>query len=378
MGFLVYGNDVRTGEVAPRFISNAPTEAEARVHGTERGMAVTAVVPCADDRSGPDLGESAATYSQVESEIDAPVIEAREFRRELLARSPHVYVTNVLIAANCVVFLAMAISGISPISPVSADLVGWGANWGPRTTDGEWWRLVSSLFIHIGIVHLLANMLAFALVAPTVERMVGSTTFLLLYLIAGIGGGLLSVYWSPLRPEAGASGAIFGIYGVLVGLLLRERGSLGKQTQLKSFLFYFLSYNLLYSFLPNVSLTAHLGGFFTGFFGTFMVVRGPLPTTARREATRNIFVVFYGLALVALAGAALHYRYGQLGPELINSALASERQTPDATRIVFGILELVGTGFGAFMVERALRDIILGSRSCRWPDTLGRIVTGLH
>lgn len=176
---------------------------------------------------------------------------------------PQVYVLPVLLICNLVVFALMLLRGIHPMEPAIDSLIAWGANYGPRTTGGEWWRLGSAMFVHIGVPHLLFNMIALWSVGGFMERMLGSVGFLALYLLAGLTGSLASVAWSPLVVSAGASGAIFGLYGGLVGVLLRRRalmpGMLRASLQANALVF--LGYNLLDSFgREGIDMAAHLGG----------------------------------------------------------------------------------------------------------------------
>src|SRR5262249_31538048 len=158
--------------------------------------------------------------------------------------------------------------GVSVADPTIPDLLRWGADFGPKTTSGEWWRLFTSMFIHIGIIHLLVNMWVLAAAGPLVERMIGNAGFLLMYLLAGLSGSLASLLWDPLVVSAGASGAIFGIYGALFGLLLRQSRSIHVQAlaQLRNSGFVFLLFNLFQGlFQPKVDFTAHIGGLVGGF-----------------------------------------------------------------------------------------------------------------
>jgi rhomboid protease GluP len=107
-------------------------------------------------------------------------------------------------------------------------LVAWGASFGPRTTNGEWWRLVTSTFVHTGTLHLLVNMAVLLQVGAVLERLVGRLAFTGVYLSAGTFVGLANLSSRPLAVTAGASGAIFGLYGLLLAaaiwqLLQRRR-----------------------------------------------------------------------------------------------------------------------------------------------------------
>jgi rhomboid protease GluP len=103
-------------------------------------------------------------------------------------------------------------------------LIAWGANYGPDTiTNGQWWRLLTSMFLHIGIVHLAFNMIVLLQIGPFVERLVGNVGFLIVYFVSGFAGNVTSLVWNPYTVSAGASGAIFGLYGLLLGFLLMSR-----------------------------------------------------------------------------------------------------------------------------------------------------------
>ena len=94
-------------------------------------------------------------------------------------------------------------------------LIEVGAKYTPLLLDGEWWRLVTTMFIHIGFLHLMMNSLALYFLGTLVERMYGSLRFFGIYVVAGITGSIVSI-WTNLSIGAGASGAIFGLFGALL------------------------------------------------------------------------------------------------------------------------------------------------------------------
>src|SRR5690625_6084003 len=94
-------------------------------------------------------------------------------------------------------------------------LIQFGAKYNPAMIDGEWWRLISSMFLHIGFFHLAMNMLALYYLGVAVERIYGSRRFLMIYFLAGIAGSLTSFAFS-INVSAGASGAIFGLFGAML------------------------------------------------------------------------------------------------------------------------------------------------------------------
>jgi Rhomboid family len=120
-----------------------------------------------------------------------------QFAARLIAQSPKVPVTVALVAINTLVFIATLIAGAEWIIPVGKVQIAWGSNFGPYTADGEWWRLLTSLFIHFGIPHVVLNMIALVMFGPLVERLYGSVNYLAVYLMAGVAGGLASISWQP-------------------------------------------------------------------------------------------------------------------------------------------------------------------------------------
>jgi rhomboid protease GluP len=138
--------------------------------------------------------------------------------------TPRVYVTPTLIILNVIIFGLMVISGVPALNPTALTLMQWGANFGPLTLGGQWWRMLASLFLHFGVIHLLLNMVFLANIGSFIEKVFGNVAYLILYLTAGIAGGAAGLAWhSFFAVSAGASGAIFGLYGALVAVLLRCR-----------------------------------------------------------------------------------------------------------------------------------------------------------
>jgi rhomboid protease GluP len=226
----------------------------------------------------------------------------QEFHRTLAELTPRVFVTWVLIAANALVFIAMAATGVHLMEPTITDLLAWGANLGAQALAGEWWRLFTCTFVHVGVIHFLLNMWVLATVGPLVERMVGNTGFLVLYVLSGLCGSLASVVWDPVIVSAGASGAVFGVYGGLLAILLRQQGSvpISALVQIRNSALGFVGYNLFYGITrPNVDMAAHLGGLAGGFL-IGLVLSQPFEVDAvRRRTTRNVTALALGALLLA-------------------------------------------------------------------------------
>jgi rhomboid protease GluP len=225
--------------------------------------------------------------------------------------------TIVLITLNVLVFLLMVFQGVSFYNPTADSVLKWGADYGPLTLHGQWWRMLASTFLHFGIVHLLFNMFVLLNIGLFMENLAGRFSFVVLYLVCGLGGSAVSLAWHPVIVSAGASGAIFGLYGALLGFLLRHRGSISPEAlaSQRSAALTFVGYNLLFGLRPGVDNSAHLGGLATGFvLGLFMI---PAPSASSFSATpaelapsssfngRVIVAVVLGLALIAVPMLAL-------------------------------------------------------------------------
>ena len=191
-----------------------------------------------------------------------------EFGPKLIAQSPRVPITVALVAINTLVFVASLLAGAEWLIPVGKMQIAWGSNFGPYTTDGEWWRLLTSLFIHFGIAHLVLNMIALVMFGPLVERLYGSVNYLLIYILAGIAGSLASISWRPDINSAGASGAIFGILGALLAAQLRAKDTFPPDIlrPIRNTALVFLALSLYAGFrYKGIDNAAHLGGVTTGF-----------------------------------------------------------------------------------------------------------------
>lgn len=175
------------------------------------------------------------------------------------------FITPILIYANIGLFLIMTILGLGFISFKGQDLLEWGANYGPLTKDGEWWRLFTSTFLHGGLMHLLANMYGLLFVGIFLEPLLGKTKYLATYVLTGILASIASIWWYDATVSVGASGAIFGLYGVFLAFLLTK---IFPPDFAKSFLIstaVFVGFNLLMGLTGGIDNAAHIGGLLSGF-----------------------------------------------------------------------------------------------------------------
>lgn len=211
-------------------------------------------------------------------------------------RSPR---TTLLIKLNVAAFLLMVLTGISPFNPSPAALLRWGANVGPLSLGSEPWRLVVANYLHVGIIHLGFNMWCLWNLGALAERIFEPWSYFLIYTACGIAGSLASVWGHPLVVGVGASGAIFGLAGALIGALYFGRLPIPGEAirgTLKS-LVSFAGYNLLFgAMVPGIDNLAHIGGFLTGLaLGAALANSLTAPPQARAARRRVVF------AAVALA-----------------------------------------------------------------------------
>lgn len=181
------------------------------------------------------------------------------------------FITPILIYINLMIFVIFVFSGFGLILFKASDLLVWGANFRPLTSNGEWWRLLTSVFLHGGIMHLVANMYGLLFVGQFLEPVLGSKKYIIIYIITGILASLASIWWYEDTVSVGASGAIFGLYGVFLALLLTKvfPPDFGKQFLIS--ISVFIGFNLLMGLTGGIDNAAHLGGLLSGFIIGFIL-----------------------------------------------------------------------------------------------------------
>jgi rhomboid protease GluP len=212
------------------------------------------------------------------------------------------------VAINCLVFLAMVAFHVSAVTPTTDQLMHWGAdNAGAVLINGEWWRIVTAMFVHVGFLHLALNMWCLWNLGLLAEPLLGSAGVLTVYILTGAAGNLLStlVNWMwPLHEAgvvvfpvgAGASGAVFGIAGALIILLKSHRLPVPplELHKLRRSVIYFAALNLVLGLSisfgtrvigsgVSIDNMAHLGGFTCG-----LIFAAPL--VPRIGASRELFL----------------------------------------------------------------------------------------
>ena len=263
------------------------------------------------------LGDTALT-------LQCPACDLRQREAEqapalqiaVAAPSQSFPITIGLIGLNALVFAIMVVRGVSFVAPTPQQAIAFGADFGPLTLGGQWWRLATSMFVHFGIIHIGLNMWCLWSLGCAAEALMGRISYLLAYFASGIFGSIASVYWHPMAAGAGASGAIFGMAGALVSFVYLKKtpAHLTINKKMLGSLGTFILYNLGFgAAIPGISNAAHVGGLVMG-----MAVGAALPAASLPESSRRT-----RLSLVALLSAAV----------LVASAVGAKRLRASASEL---------------------------------------------
>jgi len=240
--------------------------------------------------------------SQLASRTEPKPAESSALSPQGSIASRPIRATYVLLAINIGIFIIMVARGVPLIDPTAADVLPWGANYGPYIFGGQYWRLITAMFLHFGIIHLLGNMWCLWSLGQLAEKLLGSISVLGLYLLTGIGASLLSLSWDPMRVGAGASGAIFGLAGALISVVYF--GQLGLQPEgrrkLLGYVVRFAFINLLFGLKAHVDNMAHLGGLVTGLLMGLFLARTFNLAPDERPAKRKMIFVYSAIVLLVL------------------------------------------------------------------------------
>ncbi len=200
--------------------------------------------------------------------------------------------TKLLICLCVVAFLLMYILGNG--SNDTLTLIQFGANYGPLVKSGQVFRLLTSAFLHIGVIHLLVNMYSLYVIGSQVENYIGKWKFLLIYFVSAISGNLLSVVFNT-GISAGASGAIFGLLGALLYFGLHYRLFLGNV--LVTQIIPVIILNLFIGFtIPGIDNSAHIGGLVGGYLATMAL--GLKGKSAKQDRINGLIVLILYLAFL--------------------------------------------------------------------------------
>ncbi|WP_263408071.1 rhomboid family intramembrane serine protease [Terriglobus tenax] len=258
-----------------------------------------------------------SSYSAPEAEVLPPETQPQNRRSSgwnFLA-APATY---TLVGVNCAVFAWMVLHGVSPTLPSSRDLQHYGANISVLVLEGQWWRLLTAMFVHVGMLHLATNMWCLWNLGLLGEPLLGRRGMIFVYILTGAAGNLLSMAfnvmaciwdrdWCPLMGSAGAgaSGAVFGLAGILIVLLSNRNLPIPwpELKKLRGSVIQFAILNLAIGLATMVFDTgihidnmAHVGGFVCGLAMGFPLL--PRMTSGREKYLTRQTVTFLGAGLV--------------------------------------------------------------------------------
>jgi membrane associated rhomboid family serine protease len=247
------------------------------------------------------------------------------FDEMLRARTGRLVVTPLLVALNAIIFVGM-LFGSGAFNDIQT-LVAWGGNFAPRTTNGEWWRLAGSMFVHGGLFHFLTAMAALVSLGLILERAVGRIAFATIYLASGLLASVVSLWTtSPTSVSFGSSGAVFGIYGLLVAsvvwaMVSRPAAGVPLITvkRLAAAAVPFLLYNLV---SESLGTTSEMAGFGAGFVSGLLVARGV--GREKPAVIRAAWVMAAASAIVVMSALPLRGII-DFRPEIAGIAAVEER-----------------------------------------------------
>lgn len=255
------------------------------------------------------------------------------------------FITPLLIDLNIVLFIIMSSTGVNILMPDGESLLLWGANFRPLTLEGEWWRLLTSCFLHIGIFHLLMNMYALLYIGLLLEPYLGKAKFLAAYLLTGIAASASSLWWNELVISAGASGAIFGMYGVFLALLTTNIIEKSARKSLLISIGIFVMYNISHGLRSGgIDNAAHLGGLVSGIIAGYAFV----PGISKPEDLRLKTFTIAAMIVVVMIGASYVY----------NNIRTYDLEAYDAKMEKFGTMEKLALEM-YFMPSTASEERIL-------------------
>ncbi len=209
------------------------------------------------------------------------------------------FITPVLININLALFILQACTGVNIFEPDTQSLLNWGANLRQVTLAGQWWRLITCCFLHIGIFHLLLNMYALMYIGLLLEPFLNKTRFAVAYILTGIAASTASLAWHDNTVSAGASGAIFGMYGVFLALLTTNIIEKSARKDLLTSIAIFVVYNLMYGMKGGIDNAAHIGGLLSG----IVIGYAFYPGLKNGQTARSLYITCAALALLVTAAA---------------------------------------------------------------------------
>ena len=235
--------------------------------------------------------------------IVKPPAGGESFYAALKARTRWPLVTPAIITTYVVLFVLMVVGSGDLGDPKT--LVHWGGNIGTRTTNHEWWRLGTAMFVHVGVIHLIAEIAGLVQVGLLVERLVGRLAFAVVYGAAGILAGVWNLTLHPVSVHAGAAGAIFGVYGLLLASLtlgLLQRSALTVPLNVLKGLWPGVALFVLYNMITEGFFSdAMKAGLLVGFNGGMLIA---VRVISDKPPTRRVCAVLAATVAIVVVLAA--------------------------------------------------------------------------
>lgn len=276
-----------------------------------------------DERSARTIAQFLRDTATEEAQAAA---EVEDFEDRLEATGGYALFTMALVVVNVAVFAIVAGAGGGIFVPDVEVMTRFGTDNGTLTAHGQWWRLFTSMFLHFGLVHLVFNMWALVVLGRLVEPLYGSAAFLIIYVAAGLCGSLGSLWWHPTAISAGASGAIFGVYGAMLVFYLRKELLVpDAEAHHHITLIGLFAYNLVAGLISQrIDNAGHIGGLLGGFVLGLVLAR---PVSVEQRGTSQAAFYIRGLlvAVAIVAGLFLVVRVS-----LVHSKLEPLSRLPNA------------------------------------------------
>lgn len=206
------------------------------------------------------------------------------------------YVTPIIIDLNILLYLIMVFAGLGIVSFKAEDLLHWGGNFRPLVEEGQWWRLLTNTFLHGGLMHIVANMVGLLFVGLFLEPAIGTKRFAIFYVATGILASIASIWWHAATVSVGASGAIFGMYGVFLALLLRKVFPAELNKAFLTSTLVFVGFNLVMGLAGGIDNAAHIGGLVSGFVIGLIIaptIKGEIEQKSQEEAPEDVEAEMY-------------------------------------------------------------------------------------
>jgi rhomboid protease GluP len=239
----------------------------------------------------------------------------RAFARQMVLRSTPL--TYLFIGINVGLFVLMwAVGGMGVMSADTRVLIEFGAKSNPEIYQlGQYWRLITSMFLHIGVAHLLFNNYALWIIGQEMEKLYGSARFAVIYTLTGLAGSVASYLYNP-SPSAGASGAIFGLFGAMATFAFKSRPDVPDSIRRSVIrrLLPVIAINLVITFSTQfIDQAAHIGGLIAGVLLGLLIPHKRVEERSTAFGWRILMAICLGVILVSFVAAFIEYDFPRLG-----------------------------------------------------------------